>query len=52
MHKLKQTKSVFRKLIKDEKSIFYASDRITKTLLNKARKYLYEKKIRSFINII
>ena len=52
MHKLKQTKSVFRKLIKDEKSIFYASDRITKTLLNKARKSLYEKKIRSFINII
>ena len=52
MHKLKQTKNVFKKLIKDEKSIFYASDRITKTLLNKARKYLYEKKIRSFINII
>ena len=34
---------MFKKLIKDEQSIFYATDRITRTLLNKARKSLYEK---------
>ena len=34
---------MFKKLIKDEKSIFYAADKITRTLLNKARKHLYEK---------
>ena len=43
MDKLKQTKNLFKKLIKDEKSIFYAADRITRTLLNKAKKSLYEK---------
>ena len=43
MDKLKQTKNLFKKLIKDEKSIFYATARITRTLLNKARKSLYEK---------
>ena len=43
MDKLKQTKKWFKKLIKDEKSIFYAMDRITRTLLNKARKSLHEK---------
>ena len=43
MDKLKQTKNLFKKLIKDEKSMFYAIDRITRTLLNKARKSLYEK---------
>lgn len=43
MDKLKQTKNLFKKLIKYEKSIFYAADRITRTLLNKARKSLYEK---------
>ena len=43
MDKLKQTKNLLKKLIKDEKSIFYAADRITRTLLNKARKSLYKK---------
>ena len=32
MDKLKQTKKNLKKLIKDEKSIFYATDRITITL--------------------
>ena len=43
MDQLKQTKNLFKKLIKDEKSISYAAGRITRTLLNKARKSLYEK---------
>ena len=43
MDKLKQTKNLFEKLIKDGKSIFYATDRIIRTLLNKARKLLYKK---------
>ena len=43
MDKLKQVKNLFKKLIKDQKSIFYAADRIGRTLLNKARKSLYEK---------
>ena len=43
MDKLKQTKNLFKKLIKDGKSIFYATDRIIRTLLNKARKLLYKK---------
>ena len=43
MDKLKQTKNLLKKLIKDEKSMFYATDRISRTLLNKARKLLCEK---------
>ena len=43
MDKLKQTKRLFKKLIKDEKSMFYAIDRITRTLLNKATTSLYKK---------
>ena len=43
MDKSKQTKNLFKKLMKVEKSIFYAADRIARTLLNKARKLLYEK---------
>ena len=38
MEKLEQIKNIFKKLIKDVKSVFYAADRITRTLLNKARK--------------
>ena len=38
IEKLKQSKNLFKKLIKDEISVFYAADRINKTLLNKARK--------------
>ena len=44
MEKLKQKKkNLFKKLIKDEKSVFYAADRINKTLLNKARKSFYKR---------
>ena len=43
MDKLKHAENLFKKLTKDEKSIFYAVDRITRTLLNKARKSLYVK---------
>ena len=39
----KQMKNLFRKLINDEKSGFFSSDRINKTLLNKGRKSSYEK---------
>ena len=42
MDKLKQARKLFKKLIRDEKSIFYAVDRITRMLLNKARKSLYK----------
>ena len=38
MEKLEQTKNLFKKVIKDEKSIFYAAGRITRILLNMARK--------------
>ena len=41
--KLKQSKNIFKKLIKDEKSVIYAADRLNKTLLNKARKSFYKK---------
>ena len=43
MEKLKQSKNLFKKLIEDEKSVFYAADRINKTLLDKARKSFYQK---------
>ena len=39
----KQLKSLFKKLINDQNSIFYAADRINSTLLNKGRKSSYEK---------
>ena len=39
----KQTKNLFNKLITDENSVFYAADRIIKTLINKGRKSSYEK---------
>ena len=40
---MKQTKNLCKKLIKDKKSKFYVADRITRTLLNKAKNSLYEK---------
>ena len=43
MDQLKQTKKLFQKLIKDEKSVFYTVDRINRPLLGKAKKSLYEK---------
>ena len=39
----KQMKNLFKKLIKDENSVFFSSDRINKTLLNKGRKSSYDK---------
>ena len=43
MDKLEQTKNFFKKLVRDEKSIIYAENRITRMLFNKTRKSLYEK---------
>ena len=43
MEKLKQIKNRFKRLSRDVKSVFYAADRINKTLLNKGRKSLYKK---------
>ena len=43
MDKLKQNENLFKKLIKDKKIISYATNWITRTLLNKARKSLHEK---------
>ena len=51
MDKLKQAKNLFKKFIKEKKTIFYATNRITRTLLNKARKSLHEKDT-FFYNII
>ena len=39
----KQAKNLFKKLVNDQNSVFYWSDKITKTLLNKGRKSSYEK---------
>ena len=39
----KQFKNLFRKLINDQNSVFYAADRINSTLLNKGWKSSYEK---------
>ena len=41
--KLKQTKTLLKKLITDSKNIFYAADKISKSLLNKAIKSIYPK---------
>ena len=41
--KQKQVKNSFKKLINDQNSVFYSSDKISRTLLNKARKSSYEK---------
>ena len=39
----KQLKNLFKKLVNDQNSVFYAADRINITLLNKGRKSSYEK---------
>ena len=39
----KQIKNLYRKLINDQNSVFFSSDKINKTLLNKGRKSRYEK---------
>lgn len=41
--RLKQTKNLSRKLIRDDKSVPYAVNRIKKTLSSKAKISLYEK---------
>ena len=39
----KQVRNLFKKLINDQNSVFFSSDKINKNLLNKGRKSLYEK---------
>ena len=39
----KQVKNLFKKLMNDQNSVFYSSDKITRTLLNKGRKSSYKK---------
>ena len=39
----KQLKNLFKKLIKDQNSVFYSADKINTTLLNKGRRSSYEK---------
>ena len=39
----KQAKNLFKKLVNDQNSVFFSSDKINKTLLNKGRKSRYEK---------
>ena len=46
----KQAKNLFKKLVNDQNSVFFSSDRINKTLLNKARKSHYEKD-KVFLNL-
>ena len=43
MDKLKQTKKLFKRLFKDEKSVFYGVDKISILRLGKAKKLLYKK---------
>ena len=43
MDKLKQAKNLFKKLIKHEKSVFYAADRISRSLLCKVKILPYQK---------
>ena len=51
-NKLKEIKDLFKKLINDEKMVFYAIDRIMKTLLNKSEKKNFMEKIEFLINFI
>ena len=39
----KQLKNLFKKLINDQNSVFYAADKINNTLLNKVRRSSHEK---------
>ena len=41
--KLKQTKNLFNLLSNNEFSVFYATDKVTRSLLNKARKSFYSR---------
>ena len=46
----KKATSLYNALVNDSKSVFYATDKITKTLVRKARISLYKKDI-IFVNI-
>ena len=41
MAQMKQVKNLYKSLIKDENSVFYAADRINRTLTNRAKTSLY-----------
>lgn len=41
--KLKQTENLFKKLITDSKSMFYVTEKVSETLLSKARISFYPK---------
>ena len=43
MEKIKRTKNLYNLLKKDEESVFFGNDKITKQLLKKAKKSSYEK---------
>ena len=43
MDELKQTKNLLIKLFKDEKSVFYVVDKISRLLLAKAKQSMYIK---------
>ena len=50
MMKRKKTTNLYNANVNDSKSVFYATDTITKTLVRKARNSLYKKDI-VFVNI-
>ena len=39
----KQIKNLFKKLVNDQKSVFFSADKINQTLLNKGKKSIYQK---------
>ena len=39
----KQIKNLFKKLVNDQKGVFFSADKINQTLLNKGRKSIYQK---------
>ena len=51
MSEIKQTKNLFKKLTKDKNSVFYLTDKINRTLLNKLERHR-TKKTKFFIKFI
>ena len=47
----KKTKNLYNALVRDQKSVFYATDKITNNLINKARTSTYAKD-RVFVTIL
>ena len=47
----KKTKNLYNTLVRDQKSVFYATDKITNNLINKARTSTYAKD-RVFVTIL